>query len=142
MERECEDCGVTFTDKKRFNGALPKSAFCDLCCSERFFADIEHSRKNHKKEIWKFRSNWKAEVFNSSSLYEESSDFLHVGIKQEKLDLEIAVKKREGYDGEFLVWIGNKQFVCKAEPRDDEARHERGKVLSEHNPLDTMDNGI
>ena len=142
MERECEDCGVIFTDNRYFNGKLPKNSFCPLCCSERFFADIEHGNKVLKEETWNFRPNWKTKVWNSSSIYEESFDFLHVDIKQENLKLEISIKKREGYKDEFLVWIGDKQFICKADPINKEAKHEQGKVLSEHNPLEILDKEI
>lgn len=142
MERECEDCGTIFLDDRYFKGKLPKNAFCSLCCSERYFADADHRNKVLKKESWNFRSNWKAKVWNASSLYEESSDFLHVNIKQEKLKLEISIKKREGSNDEFLVWIGDKQFLCKAESEDEEVRHERGKILSEHSPLEILDKEI
>ena len=142
MERECEDCGVSFMDDRYFKGELPENAFCPLCCSERFFADVDHGNKTSKEETWNFRSNWKAKVWNTSSLYEEGSDFLHIDIKQGKLELEMAIKKREGSTDEFLVWIGNKQFVCKAEQTDEDARHEQGKILSEHSPLEILDKEI
>ncbi len=142
MERDCEDCGFTFTDNRYFKGELPKNAFCQLCCSERFFADVEHGNKILKEETWNFRSNWNTKVWNSSSLYEEGSDFLHIDVKQEKLELQLAIKKREGSNDEFLVWIGDKQFICKAEPIDEEARHEQGKILSEHSPLEILDKEI
>ena len=142
MERDCEDCGVSFTDNRYFKGELPKNAFCQLCCSERFFADVDHGNKILKEETWNFRSNWNTKVWNSSSLYEESSDFIHIDIKQGKLKLEMAIKKREGSTDEFLVWIGDKQFICKAEPIDEEARHEQGKILSEHSPLEILDKEI
>ena len=139
MERECEDCGVTFTDNRYFKNELPKNAFCPLCCSERFFADMEHGNKILKEETWNFRSNWQGKVWNTSSLYEENFDFLHIDIKQGKLELEIAIKKREGLNGEFLVWIGNKQFICKAEPKNDDLRSDQGKVLSEHSTLERLE---
>ena len=142
MERDCEDCGITFTDNRYFKGELPKNAFCSLCCSERFFADVDHGNKVLKEETWNFRSNWNTKVWNSSSLYEEGSDFLHIDIKQGKLELEMAIKKREGSTDEFLVWIGDKQFICKAEPIDEETRHEQGKILSEHSPLEILDKEI
>ena len=142
MKRECEGCGTLFTDNRYFEGKLPKNAFCPLCCSERFFADVEHGNKVLREETWKFRPNWEIKAWNASSLYEESSDFLHVNITQEKLKLEISIKKREGYDDEFLVWIGDKQFVCKAESEDEEVKHERGKILSEHSPLEILDKEI
>ena len=142
MERDCEDCGVTFTDNRYFKGELPKNAFCPLCCSERFFADVEHGNKILKEETWNFRSNWNTKVWNSSSLYEEGSDFLHIDVKQEKLELQLAIKKREGFNDEFLVWIGDKQFICKAEPIDEETRHGQGKILSEHSPLEILDEEI
>lgn len=142
MERECEDCGVAFMDDRYFKGELPENAFCPLCCSERFYADVDNTHKTRKEETWNFRSNWKAKVWNTSSLYEEGSDFLHINIDKGELKLEIAVKKREGSDDEFLVWIGDKQFLCKSEAKDDGARHDQGKVLSEHSPLDILDEGI
>lgn len=142
MERECEDCGITFTDKRYFNGKLPKNSLCPTCCSERFFADVEHGNKVSKEENWNFRPNWKAKAYNSVSVFEESFDFLHIDITQGKTELQISVKKREGSDDEFLVWIGDKQFVCKAEPTNKEAKGELGKILSEHSPFEILDKEI
>lgn len=142
MERQCEDCGINFTDQRHFNGKLPKNALCPTCCSERFFADVEHGNKVLKEQNWKFRPNWEAKVFNSVSVFEESFDFLHVDIKQGKIELQISIKKREGFDDEFLVWVGNKQFICKAEPTNKEAKGELGKILSEHSPFEILDKEI
>lgn len=142
MERECEGCEVVFMDNRYFKGELPKNAFCPTCCSERFFADMDHTHKSHKEETWNFRPNWKTKVWNSSSLYEEGSDFIHVDVKQGKLKLEISIKKREGFNDQFLVWIGNKQFLCKAEPKNADAKHERGEIVSEHSPLEILDKEI
>ena len=142
MERECEGCETVFTDKRYFNGELPKNAFCPLCCTERFFADVEYGNKTSKSKTWKFRSGWKVKTFNTSSLYEESSDFFHADINKGKLQLEISIKKREGSNDEFLVWIGGKQFLCKAEPKNPEAKCGIGTIVSEHTPFEILDEEI
>lgn len=134
--RECEGC-LEYKTTNEFpeNKTCP---YCNVCWFKRMKNEIEAPQSVPR--TWKMRSLWSATVFESSMMYEEGMEFLHVDINNKRLELNIAVQKRIGANDEYIVTVGNKKFLCRATDRDDDTKFgEHGIMLSEHHPLEDMD---
>lgn len=102
---------------------------CIDCCKKRFFIDMFESPKSIE-QLWKFKG-WSAEVYDTKSALQESEEYLHVEILKKNFRINMGIKKKDGSDDEFQIWIGDKQFVVKAE-KVQEIHADCGKVVSVH----------
>ena len=123
--RYCECCDKELPEEK-FN---QEQGDCGDCCQKRAFIEIFESPKS-KTELWKFKG-WSALAFDTKSVLEENDEFLHVDVLKKNLKINIGIRKRDNSDDEFQIWVGNKQFVVKAE-KTDEIHSDCGKVISFH----------
>jgi len=111
---------------------------CKECNMKRFLLEVFESPKS-EEYMWEFR-NWEVVAYDTKSLLQESSQYLHIKVLQKDLGINLAVAKRTSVDGslddEFLVWVGDRQFVVKAtsepEPRT------CGVVISSHNEMENL----
>ena len=110
---------------------------CNECCTKRFLIEMFESPRSEQR-YWKFR-NWGSTVYDTKSLLEENAEFLHIEVLQKNLRITLGIKKKaskvDGPDDEYLIWIGDKQFVVQATaltPEVIEQGQDSGKVLSTH----------
>lgn len=122
---------------------LPTKSFprevgdCQDCCMKQFYIELFESPKS-EHHLWKFRG-WSADVFDTKSVLEEESEFLHIEVLKKNHRIDVAIKKRPDTDDEFQIWIGNKQFVVKSTKIDEESNVDCGEVVSTHSATDILD---
>jgi hypothetical protein len=119
----------------------PNSDFCFSCNGGRMRLEAEAQDK--MGEITFQFKGWKVEASAAISLFEERANWVYldaiIGGGKTQLLMEIALKKREGFEDQFLVAIGDKQIIVRAQPPNDDARYAQGIVLSQHEPLERVD---
>lgn len=121
---------------------LPEVSFprakgdCKECCYKQLMIEIkEHPKSDY--HLWRFRG-WSTNVFDTRTMLEEDSEFLHVEVLQKNLKIDIAIKKKENSDDEYKVWVGDKQFVVKATKANKDT-DDCGKLISTHKATDMIE---
>ena len=139
--RECEKEWNWEKDEDDTHDLIPR--VCPPCGMDMFKRDIAHSKKNSKEISFLLSPGWEAEVYNAPNCHEEGQDFLFVDISMNKgkKGISIGIKKRGGNSDDFLVWIGDKQFVVRMEEQGDEedSSSRNGVVISTHDPKEFLD---
>jgi hypothetical protein len=130
---KCECCQEELP-KNKFHG---ESKDCSDCCQKRLFIEIFESPKSINK-LWKFKG-WSTLVFDTKSALEENGEFLHIDVLKKDIAISIGIKKKDGSDDEFQVWVGDKQFVVKATKVTQEIDNECGKVISTHQSKEILE---
>lgn len=113
-----------------------KEGDCQECCMKQFMIELYESPKSDK-HFWKFR-NWSVNVFDTRSVLEEDSEFLHLEILKKDMKIDIAIKKRANKDNQFQIWIGDKQFVIEA-TKNENKHKDCGKYISQHEALENIE---
>jgi hypothetical protein len=137
--RECDRVWDWEKDEDDTPHFIPK--VCPPCGMDLFKQDMEHSKKNSKEMSFLLSPGWEAEVYNAPNCHEEGQDFLFIDIHMNKgkKGISIGIKKRGGNSDEFLVWMGDKQFVVRMEEQEEDSSENNGIVISTHDPKEFLD---
>ena len=134
--RNCTCC-----DKELPPASFPREVGdCEECCAKRFLIDMFESPKS-EQHYWKFRA-WSTTAYDTKSLLEEESEYFHIEVMQKNLRINLGIKKKTNTEDEYLIWVGDKQFIVKATPVTPETielGEDSGKVLSTHEVKDRLE---